>query len=263
MIRNIIHHRCSSAAALPLQAAPRPWKSVDGERSVQGEFVKRDAAGVTIRRSDGKEVTIPFDMLHSDDLHLAQRQSSRPGNRSPRTRPPFSTRSPSATPASRSSTSSKPASSSNPPLDDIFLGRSGLNGVFRTRKKIGGIDTMLYFDWTERRQLKEILLQTATYPASASRRPAHPLLEGTHRTAHHPQRQTHPREQQVRTRHHRGRLHVRHPPLETRQTGSAVLGAAREGDKYQVVVRFTQEDIKPVIIPAPTPMSVKALENIR
>ena len=54
-------------------------------------------------------------------------------------------------------------------VDETFLGRTGLNGVFRTRKKIGGLDASLYFDWTDAGELKELTLQTEALPASAYR----------------------------------------------------------------------------------------------
>ena len=253
MFRNIII-TLFFAAALPLQAAPRPWKSVDGERSIQGEFVKRDDAGVTIRRSDGKEVAIPFKMLHSDDLTWLNVNHPVPGNEAP---DPSAVFDQIAFGDTRQEVLAKLKASKfvESTIDDIFRGRTGLNGVYRTRKKIGGMDTLLFFDWTDGNQLKEILLQTATFPASASDGQLIPcwkeLIELLTTLNGKP---IHANDKFEIANIEEGSMSGTHI-WKLAGKGSAVLGPAREGDKYQVVVRFTQEDIKPVIIPAPTPMS--------
>jgi hypothetical protein len=133
--------------------------------------------------------------------------------------------------------------------DETFIGRSGLNGVFRTHQKVGGQYAMLYFDWTGDNQLKEITLQTNALPASERDTQLVPCwkefialltsLHGKPITAENS-------------------LHLSSIPdgslapthlWKLEQTGSALLGAARDGDKYQIVVRFTKEEIKPVAIP--------------
>lgn len=245
------------ATALPLPAVPRPWKSADGERSIQGDFVKRDTSGVIIRRGDGKEVTIPFGMLHSDDLTWLNVNHPVPGTEVP---DPSAVFDQIAFGDTRQDVLEKLKTSKfvESTLDDIFLGRSGLNGVFRTRKKIGGMDTMLYFDWTDANQLKEILLQTATYPASSSDSSLVPcwkeLIDLLTTLNGKPIHENNKFELAGIEDGSMSGTHI----WKLAGNGSAVLGPAREGDKYQVVVRFTQENIKPVIIPAPTPMSLQS-----
>lgn len=53
-------------------AERRVWTSADG-RTLEAEFVKADAAGVTLRRDDGREVVIPPGRLSDEDwLHAGK-----------------------------------------------------------------------------------------------------------------------------------------------------------------------------------------------
>ena len=150
-----------------LHARAARWRSADGGRSIQGEFVKRDA---TERHhpplGPQREVTIPLDKLHPDDRAWLNANHPLPRIRCPTRQPLSSTNSHSATTARRSWKNSRPASSSKSPLPETFFGRTGLNGVFRTRKKSADSTPSLYFDWTENGGLKEITLQTPSLPAS-------------------------------------------------------------------------------------------------
>ncbi len=237
------------AAAPALFAGPRPWKSADGVRSVQGEFVKRDASSVTIRTEAGKEVAIELTKLHPDDTKwLDLNHSLNP------TAPP---QDPSAFfdnltfRDTRESTLAKLKVSKVVQMttDETFIGRSGLNGVFKTRQKIGGLDGFLYFDWTEAGKLKELTLQTETRPDSAYKSELEPswkeLIELLGTLYGKPMQ--------------KGPI----PPVDTLADGSfapshlwlldgggsALLGTARDGGKYQLVVRFTQKKVGVVEIP--------------
>lgn len=46
----------------------RIWRSSDGSKNFQGEFVKQTADQVTIRNQAGKELNFPAAKLHADDL---------------------------------------------------------------------------------------------------------------------------------------------------------------------------------------------------
>lgn len=229
-------------------ADPRGWKSADGNRSIQGEFVDRDETGVNIRRSDGKYVNIPFDKLHPDDRAWLGANHPLPDSEAPPENAVFDQL---AFGDNREQVLAKLKASKFVEMttDETFIGRSGLNGVFRTRQKIGGQHAMLYFDWTRDNQLTEITLQTDPLPASEL--PTHlvpcwkdfiALLTTLHGQPIVADKQ----------------LHLSSIPdgsfLPTHlwnleKTGSAQLGAARDGDKYQIVVRFTKEHIKPVALP--------------
>jgi hypothetical protein len=50
----------------------RVWTSVDG-RQLEGEFVKADKAGVTVRKANNELVTIPADLLSGEDCLVASK----------------------------------------------------------------------------------------------------------------------------------------------------------------------------------------------
>ncbi|NJM37506.1 MAG: hypothetical protein HC845_06370 [Akkermansiaceae bacterium] len=45
----------------------RPWRNSDATRTIQGKFIKRDEASVTILDESKKEISIPFTKLHAED----------------------------------------------------------------------------------------------------------------------------------------------------------------------------------------------------
>ena len=237
-------------SALALHAESRPWKSADGERSIQGEFLKRDDKSITVRRSDGKSIDIPLDLLHPDDRTWLNLNHPLPGTELPPKAAVFDQL---AFGDTRQDVLAKLHASKFVELtvDDIFLARAGLNGVFRTRHRIGGLDTLLYFDWTDDNGLKEILLQTDALPSATKEAQLVPcwkefidLLTTLHGKPIHENNDLN------LTAITDGQMSGTHL-WKLDGTGSAVLGAAREGDKFQVVVRFTQENVEPVLIPAP------------
>lgn len=242
----------STATTLPLFAAPRPWKSADGVRSVQGEFVKRDASSVTIRTEAGKEVAIELTMLHPDDTKwLDINHSLTPATPIAPPHDPSAFFDNLTFRDTRESTLAKLKVSKVVQMttDETFIGRSGLNGVFKTRRKIGVLDGFLYFDWTEAGKLKELTLQTETRPDSAYKTELEPgwkeLIDLLSSLYGKPVQ--------------KGPI----PPVNTLADGSfapshlwllegggsALLGTAREGGKYQLVVRFTQKKVGVVEIP--------------
>ncbi|MEY3897186.1 MAG: hypothetical protein RLZZ214_2707 [Verrucomicrobiota bacterium] len=152
------------APAHAISAQTRPWKNADGTRSVQAEFIKRDAASVTLRMEGGKEVSVELAQLHPDDSKWLNINHS--------LAPPAPPQDPAAFFDSltfrdtRETTLTKLKASKIVEMttDETFIGRSGLNGVFKTRQKIGSLDGFLYFDWTAAGKLKELTLQTETRP---------------------------------------------------------------------------------------------------
>lgn len=240
-----------ATSALSLQAAPRPWKSADGIRTVHGEFIKRDAASVTIRRADQTEVTIPFDQLHQDVRTWLNANHPLAKAGAPATNPVFDELRFGDT---RDEVTAKLKASKIVELTikETLLGRTGLNGVFRTRQKIGGLDAMLFFDWTDDGKLKEITLQTTAVPAGKFSEQLQPCWGEFVKllTSLHGRPVTASNELKLSTIPDGGMLPTHMWKLH--KAGSAMLGAARDGDKYQIAIRFTQKSIDPVEIPNPT-----------
>jgi hypothetical protein len=134
-------------------------------------------------------------------------------------------------------------------VDETFLGRTGLNDVFRTRKKIAGLDASLFFDWTEDGKLKEITLQTRALPSSALKGQLSPcwkeftgLLTSIYGKPIHA-------ETELRVSSIQDGMLVPTHLWSLEKNGSATLGVAREGKNYMVVVRFTQKAVQRVAFP--------------
>ena len=234
----------SSTLAL---AETRPWKSVDGVRSVQGDFVKRDATSVTIRTAAGKELVIELPKLHPDETKWLN-QNHPLGGPPPDPAAFFDNLTFKDT---RESTLAKLKASKivEMTVDETFIGRSGLNGIFQTRKKIGNLSGFLYFDWTGVGKLKELTLQTETRPGSAYKAELEPswkeLVELLGTLYGKPvQEGPMPKMESLAA----GTFAPTHLwKIDT--GGSALLGTAREGSLYQLVVRFTQSTVQPVELP--------------
>ncbi len=232
-------------------AAPRPWKDPDGSRSIQGEFVTRTADQVTIRRTDGKVFTLALEKLHPDDrkwLDANHPQTAATAANKPPANAVFDCLCFGDT---RQQVTAKLKESKFVELtaDETYLGRLGLNGVFRTRKDVGGLPCMLYFDWTNEGHLKELSLQT------------HPLAESAYGS----------RIKNCWTELAKLLTSLYGKPLQAAAYpdaaqlsegaflashlwrweggGSILLGTAREADGYTTVVRFTQKEMAPVPLP--------------
>ncbi len=238
--------------ALQASAAPREWKSADGQRSIRGEFISRDAVGVTIRRNDGRQVPITLEQLHPDDRSWIAANHPLPGTE---VAPPSAVFDQLAFGDSRAEVTRKLESSKfvEASLDNSLFGRTGLNGIFRTRSKIGGLDAMLYFDWDEKGGLKEITLHSTPLPASALNDRLIPcwkefieLLTTLHGkpVSENPHIDLAPIRDGAISGTHLWKLE---------NSANVMLGPAREGNQYQITVRFTTKDIKPVIISASPP----------
>jgi hypothetical protein len=241
------------ACTLHVAAAPRVWKNADGSRSIRGEFISHDASGVTILRiPDRKQVTIPLDKLHPDDRAWLNANHPLPGTEPP---PPSAVFDRLVFGDKRSDVLQKLTISRfvEPTVAETFFGRTGLNGVFRTREKIGGLNAMLYFDWDENGGLRELTLHTPPLPASDLKDRLIPCWQdfiGLITSLHgkpvnaNPKLDLSPLQDGDILGTHLWKLE---------NNASVLLGAARENQSYQVTVRFTTEDIKPIIIPATAP----------
>lgn len=245
-------------SSLALHAETRSWKSADGQRSIQGEFLKRDAASVTIVRSDRKSVAIPVDQLHPDDRAWLDNNHplSKPASANVSTKPEP------ATPKGavfdtlqfgddREAVLTKLKASKFVEMttDETFIGRSGLNGVFRTKQKVGALDAMLYFDWTEDNHLKEITLQTEPLPAADLAAKLTPCWKEFIELLSSLQGKPIVADTTLRIGSMPDGAFVPTHLWKLDPVGSAQLGAARDGDKFQIVVRFSKDEVKPVELP--------------
>ena len=239
---------CSQAT----YADTRPWKSADGLHQMQGEFINRDASTVTLRSESGKEITVALAKLHpSETQWLDVNHPLTPKLASAVAQDPTAFFDNLTFSDTRETTLNKLKASKIVELttDETFIGRSGLNGIFRTRKKTGTLNSFLYFDWSGSGKLAELCLQTDSRPDSSYNTELEPcwkeFIELLNALYGKPVQ--------------KGPL----PPLASLTDGSfmpshlwnietggyARLGTARQGQKYQLVVRFTQKKVGVVEIP--------------
>jgi len=247
-----MRHLTTLILAVTLSAADaRQWKNFDGSQTLDGEFVSRDSTQVTLRRPDGKVFTIAVGKLHLDDIawlnknhpDASSKGAPTPGNSSAAFDTLFFG-------DTRAQVEEKLLASRFVELtvDQTHLGRFGLNGVFKTRKQIGGKSYLLYFDWTDDNKLKEITLQT----------------EGLKRDAYSTEMQASWKEliDVLSSLYGKPIVSGPYPDLSSLGDGSfaashswklspgmALLGTAKDGATYQVVVRFKKDAARIVEIP--------------
>ncbi len=240
-------------------AESRPWKSADGTKTIQGDFQSRDATSVKIRLADGKEVSIPLGKLHADDKKWLD--LNRPA--AALTPPPdesavfdtlkFGDKHDTVLAKLKASKFVELT------MPESMISRTGLNGIFRVKQKIGGQTATLYFDWSETNALKEITIRTESIPAAAFNSKVDPCWKefiDLLTTLHGKPLQAVPKIDPASVPS--GTMLSSHL-WKLENGGSATLGVGCEVANYQVVVRFTEEKIEPVTSnrPAkPTPPNV-------
>jgi hypothetical protein len=237
----------SIALATALCTHAKTWRNAQGTKSFEGEFVSRTDKDVIIRQAKNKNITVALDKLHEDDRFWLDCNH------------PSSTKVASNPAAifdqlifgdNRKQVEEKLKAGNFAKLtvDETFLGRSGLNGVFRTTEKIGGLDASLYFEWKNEDSLSEINLHTDPQPIEKAAQSLVPcwkefakLLSNLY-----------------------GKPSISAPELNITSVpdgayqpthlwnlgpqSSVTLGASREGDKLLIVCRFSEKKSNPVEI---------------
>lgn len=231
------------ATSSSLTAEIRTWKSSTGEHSFKADFVRRDETSVTLRGETGKELTIELAKLHPDDSRWLDLHEPLIDSSAVFDSLTFNDTRETATAKLKKSKIVEMTT------DETFFGRSGMNGAFRTCHKIGELSAMLYFDWMENGKLKELTLQTEDMPESAYSTTMQAswkeFIELLGSLYGEPVQEND------------------YPPFKSLVDGSflpshlwkleggggVLLGTAKDGSKYQVVVRFTKRATQPVAIP--------------
>ena len=109
-------------------AEMRPWKNTDGTRSVQGNFVNRNATSVTLKTEAGKEILIELSQLHADDLQWLETHHSLNQARSDQDPAAFFDNLTFRDTRTTTEAKLKASKLVEMTTDGTFLGRSGLNG---------------------------------------------------------------------------------------------------------------------------------------
>ncbi|MCW1884609.1 hypothetical protein OKA04_07680 [Luteolibacter flavescens] len=240
------------SGTVSLFAESRTWKSADGGNSFTGEYVSHTDSGVTIRREDGKVFTVDYAKLHPDEKTWVTTQSATAGKK-PAAAEPEVAPDPNAvfdTLCFGDTTDTvkkklKESKAVETTLDESYMARTGLNGVYRTRQKIGGLHCELFFDWTPVQTLSEVVLQTQAQRSDAyagNLQATWAQLVELMTTLHGKPVQggAYPGINQVKDD-----MFLPTHLWKLKSGGSALLGVSSQGGGYLVVVRFTKDKVEP------------------
>jgi len=235
-----------------LTAAPREWKSTDGTRTFEGELISRDHRQVTIRGSEGRVFILDLTKLHAEDRRwLDQSHPAAPGIDAEPVADDSAVFDTLHFGDDRATVEKKLRASKivEMAVSETHFGRFGLNGTFRTKHRVGDLHGLLYFDWSASGLMREVSIHTEALQAesyngrlSATWTEFISLMTTLYgrplQDAGYAKRQD--LEDGSFLASHLWRLEG---------GGSALLGSAREGNGYMIVVRFTQQTIQPVRVP--------------
>ena len=146
----------------------RTWSNPDGTKTFQAEFIERNGNIITLVRSDGKKFNIDGAKLNKTDLAWIDKQSQsnvKSDIENPSDSAVFDT----LEFGDDQETVSKKLKASkmlDGTVEGFFQGRTGFNGIYRIREKVGGLYCYLFFDWDEDNLLREITLRTESKKGS-------------------------------------------------------------------------------------------------
>jgi hypothetical protein len=233
----------SLAAGSGLFAEVRSWKNTATATVFKATFVKRDPTSVTLRDESGRERAFEISKLHKEDQGWLEVHHPLTDSGAIFDTLTFADTRETAFAKLKASQLVEMVS------DETFFGRSGINGAFRTEKKINNLSVYLYFDWTETGTLKELTLQTEDQVAGSFKTALEPswkeFIELLSSLYGEPvQKGNFPSILSLQD----GALLPTHL-WKLEGGGSVLLGTSREGEKYQVCVRFSQQAKRLVEIP--------------
>lgn len=245
ILRIFIYSSLLIAAGNP---EPRTWRSKDGTKSFEGEFLKREGTIVTITQ-DGKELTFDMVKLHADDqkwinLYHPIDASKKVGAESTGIIDDLNFGD------SHEAVLKKLRKSKNleligeqSPQNTVF-GYTELNGEYRTKETVGELHAYLHFRWSENdEKLTEISLQSEALPSASYETSLKGCWSGFIEllTALHgpPLQEAHfPSLKQVPAHAIIG-SHI----WKLEHGGTAMLGTSKVGEQYMVVVHFSQKSV--------------------
>jgi hypothetical protein len=141
----------------------RKWQNPEGTKVIQGEFLSRTSDSVTMKIKGGREMTFPLTKLHAEDIAWLKKNHPTEEEAAAAVVPDKNDAFDTLKFGDDRATVTKKLKESkllNADLDGTFFGRAGLNGVYRTKEKIGSLHCFLFFDWDEDDKLKEVTLQS-------------------------------------------------------------------------------------------------------
>lgn len=222
----------------------RPWRNAEGDKSIQGRFVKRDAFSLTILREDRRQLTLPLEKIHPDDVAWLNQNHPLP---QPKPAEPAGVIENLRFGDTRNEVMAKLSKSKmfETKVAAAHMARTGLNGVFRTKKTIGGYHCVLSFNWHEEGGLKAITLQTDPEDISAWDSKLKPCFNEMVNlvSALHGKALVDNKKVDLQQLENDAMFANYFWHLEPQ--GSVLLGPAKQDGKVMVAVRFTEESMQP------------------
>ena len=238
------------ATVISASAATRTWRSVDGTKSFEAEFVSREGKTITVRQTTGKEISFDLSKLHADDqkwINLYHPTDTSKKSNLEETTGVFDQLEFGDTRAKVSEKLKQSQLVEGKAIEESELfGHGALNGVYKTRQKIGDLHASLHFTWSDDGKLTEISLQTDPLSAISYEDSLKLcwddlilLLSDLHgapvQSAPYPSRADVPQDAIIGS-------HI----WKLEKGGTAMLGTAKISDKYIVVVRFSEKTVEEI-----------------
>ncbi|MDP4624941.1 MAG: hypothetical protein NWT08_07370 [Akkermansiaceae bacterium] len=157
-------------ASVFLQAGDtRNWTNPEGTKTFEAEFTSREGDEITLKRADGSVIAFDISKLHEDDRRWLNLNHPVGADGAPQEVPDndaifddlkFGD--------SRELVIEKLKTSTvvEAELEETFFGRTGLNGTYRTRQKVGGLYCYLFYDFDNAGSLRELTMRTVPQPES-------------------------------------------------------------------------------------------------
>lgn len=230
----------------------RKWTNPEGTKSFEAEYISRNGDEITLRRSDGTEITFDISKLNDDDhrwLNLNHPIGDNgevqeiPDNDAIFDNLKFGD--------SREDILKKLKASTiiEAELEDTFFGRTGLNGTYRTKNKVGGLYCYLFYDFDNSGHLRELTMRTEPQPesdygtsVSSCWEELPKLISMLHG------RPAHSGDMAPSSSLGEGEMLGSHV-WRMEGGGNIILGIAKVEGKYEVAVRFTLEKVEMRPIP--------------
>ncbi len=236
------------ASVLSASAAPRTWKSADGSKSFEGEFLAREGTKITLQPVGAKEITFDISKLHADDQKWINLYH--PTDTSKKVNAPESTGVfddlEFGDDRQKVYEKLKKSQIVEPVGKETIFGNTATDAAFRTREKIGELYSFLYFTWSDTGGLSEITLQSETLGAISYDDSlkicwdnAIDLLTALHG-------------QPVQSAPLPSRSEIAESAIlcshiwKLEKGGTVILGTSRTSGKYAVVIRFSKKTVEEI-----------------
>lgn len=228
----------------------REWRLIDSKKPFEADLVTFDDKQVTLKRGE-KTLTFDIEELHTDDqAWLKEKDAEHNGVEKDFSPPPEGAAFGHLEFGDSKATVIKKLKRS--PLveggaADIMVARIGINGTYRTKNKLGGLPSDLFFDWTKAGNLREITFRSKPLTIESYDEVMKACWIETNQVLS----QLHGRPMQNAPYPDSDELkdgHILCSHLWRSSEGySVLLGTGQERNNYSVIVRITSKKFQPVL----------------